>query len=133
MQTHIKVLGWLHIVLNILCVIAGIFILFACFAGGAAVAVSGDKDAASAGAILGGFGLIIGGFFLVIGLPGVVVGWGLLNNAPWSRIGCIILSILNLFNFPFGTALGVYGLVIMFNPEAIAIFNGQLIPRYPTY
>ena len=41
----------------------------------------------------------------------------------WARIGGLILSALNLLNFPFGTALGFYGLWVLLNKETEAAFT----------
>lgn len=125
MRTHIQILGWLHIALNILCVITGVGIFIACSAAGAATAATGGHDASGVAALLGGIGIFVGGFVALIGLPGTIIGWGLLKEASWARIGGIIISILQLLNFPFGTAIGIYGLWVLFSPEAVAIFESR--------
>jgi hypothetical protein len=43
----------------------------------------------------------------------VVAGWGLLEHAQWGRIVAIIAAILSLIKFPFGTALGIFTLVVL--------------------
>jgi hypothetical protein len=40
-------------------------------------------------------------------------GWGLMQHAPWGRIAAIVAAFLNLFKFPFGTALGIWTLVTL--------------------
>ena len=47
----------------------------------------------------------------------------LLGYKEWARILTIILSCLHILNIPFGTALGVYGLWVLFSPESVAIFE----------
>ena len=42
-----------------------------------------------------------------------VAGWGLLERTQWGRILAIIVAILSLIKFPFGTALGVATLIIL--------------------
>jgi hypothetical protein len=44
----------------------------------------------------------------------------------WARILAIILGIVNLPLLPIGTAVGIYMLIIMFNQEAKALFNGEV-------
>jgi len=73
--------------------------------------------------ILGGIGGIIFVVLLIIGLPQILAGWGLLNYRPWARILTIVISVLHLFSFPLGTALGIYGLWVLLKPETEALFR----------
>ena len=128
MRTHIQVLGWLHIALNVLYIITGTAIFMICSAAGAATAATGGHNATGVAALLGGIGVFVGGFIALVGLPGALIGWGLLKDAPWARIGGIIASIFNVLNFgafPISTAIGIYGLWVLFNPETTAIFERQ--------
>lgn len=43
----------------------------------------------------------------------LVAAWGLLERARWGRIFAIIVAILSLLKFPFGTALGIWTLVVL--------------------
>lgn len=61
---------------------------------------------------------IIGGALLVKALLGFLAGYGLLNREPWARMLTIVMSILALFNIPFGTALGIYGLWVLLPAES---------------
>src|SRR5437868_1583913 len=82
-RTHITVLGWLHIILNGVHLLGGLLILLGFSSLGFLGAIVGALPALP---ILGG----IGGFiFLLVApvyLPGMIVGWGLLQFAPWARI-----------------------------------------------
>ena len=42
-----------------------------------------------------------------------VAGWGLLERTQWGRIVAIIAAVLSLLKFPFGTALGIWTLVML--------------------
>ncbi len=53
------------------------------------------------------------GIFMVGGVVGLVAGWGLLERQSWARTLVIVLGFLNLFDMPFGTALGVYTLWVL--------------------
>ena len=44
---------------------------------------------------------------------GTMVGIGLLRRERWGRILALVVSILALFKFPFGTALGIYTLWVL--------------------
>jgi hypothetical protein len=64
------------------------------------------------------------GFSLVaISIVGLIAGWGLLTWKSWARMLTIILGILNLLNFPFGTALGIYTLWVLLPAESEREYN----------
>lgn len=46
------------------------------------------------------------------------VGYGLLKRQPWGRVLGIIVAILSLWKFPFGTALGIYTLWVLVPAES---------------
>jgi hypothetical protein len=43
----------------------------------------------------------------------LVAAWGLMERAPWGRIVAIVAAVLSLLKFPFGTALGIWTLVVL--------------------
>lgn len=43
----------------------------------------------------------------------LIAGWGLLEQRQWGRIVAIIVAILSLIKFPFGTAMGIWTLVVL--------------------
>jgi hypothetical protein len=124
MQTHVKVVGILHIVLGSLGVV---FALFTLLAAGTVAGVIGSSaeagDAAVAVPIIGMFGTLAAVFLLILGLPGVIVGIGLLYFKPWARILGIVISALDLIHIPFGTLIGVYGLWVLLNKETEPLFQ----------
>ncbi len=123
MTTHVKVLGWLFIVFGVFYVmlafgssmVLGILASF--------VASQGEPDAAIGATVLGLTGGAFFIFWLCVGIPGILAGWGLLNFKPWARILAIVLSAIRLINIPIGTALGVYGLWVLFSKETEALFS----------
>lgn len=68
--------------------------------------------------LLRGLFSIIGIAVLVKAFLGFFAGWGLLHREPWARMLTIVLSFLALFNVPFGTALGIYGLWVLLPAES---------------
>jgi hypothetical protein len=42
-----------------------------------------------------------------------VAGWGLLEHTQWGRIVAIVAAILSMLKFPFGTAMGIWTLVML--------------------
>ena len=124
MDTHVKALGILHIVLGFLGVLGALAVLgiFGGIAGIVGASTSGDPDARIAIPVLGAIGGVLGLFILLISVPGIIAGFGLINYKPWARILTIILSGLNLINVPIGTALGIYGLWVLLSSQTERLF-----------
>jgi hypothetical protein len=125
MQTHIKVLGGLQIALGAMGLF-GALVLIVVFGGVAGtVSANADADAAIALPIIGLTGMALVAFLVLFSLPGLIVGIGLLRFRPWARIAGIVMCILSLVMFPFGTAVGVYGLWVLFSSETEQLFAGR--------
>jgi hypothetical protein len=123
MQTHVKILAILHIVFGALGVLVGLGIF--AFFGGIAGLIHMDHDPDAAFVVpmmgaIGGFVLIV---LLAVSIPGIIAGVGLMSYQPWARILTIVLSILELVSIPFGTALGIYGLWVLFNADGVRLFE----------
>jgi hypothetical protein len=43
----------------------------------------------------------------------VCAGWGLMQHAQWGRMVAIVAAIFSLLKFPFGTAMGIWSLVVL--------------------
>jgi hypothetical protein len=43
----------------------------------------------------------------------LVAGWGLLERTEWGRVVAIVAAVFSLLKFPFGTALGIWTLVVL--------------------
>jgi hypothetical protein len=129
-ESHVKILAILHIVLSSMGVLGALIVLMI-FGGLAGIVGMSDHAADSQAAvpILGGIGGIIAIFILAVSLPGLVGGIGLLKLAPWSRVLMIVLSAIDLLNIPAGTALGIYGLWVLTKPETQALLDQR---RYRT-
>ena len=123
MQTHVKVLAVLHIVFGALGVLIGVGI-FAFFGGIAGlVQMDHDPDAAFVVPMMGAIGGFVMIVLIVLSVPGIIAGIGLFSYQPWARILTIVLSILDLISIPFGTALGIYGLWVLFKREGAQLFE----------
>lgn len=124
MTTHVKVLGVLYIVVSALTLLTALFLILVLGGAAGIVGFTADAgDAAVAVPVLGLAGTLVGAILIVIGLPGLITGWGLLAYQPWARILGMVLSVLNLFNVPFGTALGIYGLWVLFHKDTQRLFD----------
>ena|SRR5437868_14941249 len=133
MLTHVKVIGILHIVLGGLGILAGFIVLLVLGGAAGLVGLNADShDSLTAIPILGGIAGFVFILLLALSLPSVIAGWGLIRYRPWARIMTIVLSVLHLFNIPFGTALGVYGLWALLAPETEILFRQQqALSAYP--
>ena len=122
MLTHIRTLGWLHIIL-------GAFGLFGAMVvsliGGSVAGLVHivDPNVAVPGTIIGLVMAAAGVFIALISVPLVIAGWGLLNLRRWARVLTLVLSAFNLFHVPFGTALAVYSFWVLLKPETDDVFR----------
>jgi hypothetical protein len=124
MKQHVSILGVLYIVFGALGIIGALALLalFGGIAGVVGLVAHEEPDAAVAVPILGGIGVVVSVLLALLSLPGLVVGIGLTKFRRWARLGGVILSALNLLNFPFGTALGAYGLWVLLSKESEPLF-----------
>lgn len=63
------------------------------------------------------FAWLVAVFWALIAVAGIAIGISLRRQRSWARTATIVVSIVNLLNFPVGTALGAYALWVMFHPE----------------
>ena len=117
METHVKVLGWLYIILGVLGLLGALFLVF--LMGGIGL-VSNDRTAF---AVLTIVAIAVGAFLFLVSVPGIIAGFGLLAYKSWARILGIILGILNLPGFPTGTVLGAYTLYVLLDDETAGMFE----------
>jgi hypothetical protein len=114
MNEHVQVLGWLYIILNgVGLLVGGLVLTFVPGMGG--ITHGGTFGTLSL------ISLLIGNLMLIMAVlffPGMVAGIGLLlGSRGWARILGLIVGGLSLINFPIGTALGVYAIWVLLQPE----------------
>ena len=119
-ETHVSLVAWLHIILSILGLLVAALV-FLIFVGIGLLLAASDETAAMG--IFAVIATIIGVFLLLVSVPGLIGGIGLLQRQNWARILVLILSVLQLFNIPFGTAVGVYSLWTLTREETMALFG----------
>jgi hypothetical protein len=123
MKDHIKVLGILWVVFGAFWLCLSVFALLV-FLG---VAMIPDVETVTPN-LLRVIGIGVSVFLGILGLPEIVGGLGLLARREWARILVLVMAFLALLNVPFGTALGIHTMVVLFNPEAIRLFEGPAAP-----
>ena len=104
--------------------------------GGAMLANSRREEEQVMGGIFMGLGIVVGIIMLVFAALDFLIGFKMLKEKPIGRTLGIIGSILSLFSFPLGTALGVYGLWFLFGDKgkdfyALAGHEGQRLYAPP--
>lgn len=122
MAQHVKILGILHIVFGAIGVFGAVIVLMI-FGGISALVGMSDRAGNIPAPLMGIIGGAVFVLILVLSLPALIIGIGLVQFRPWARIGGIVLSALDLFGFPFHTALGIYGLWVLLNRETEQMFG----------
>lgn len=125
MKMHINILGWLFVGCGVLFGLLGITMIFA----GQIInrlpivwpAEFPFTMAHFAGWIAGVAGLTT----IALGAGVAAAGSGLLQYKSWARVLSIIMSIFLLFKFPVGTAVGVYGLWVLFSQEGQEYYKAR--------
>jgi hypothetical protein len=124
MEQHVTAVGALTIGLSVLGILIGAFI-FILLAGIGFIAQ--DEEAS---VILVAIGSFVAIFLLVLSIPGIIGGIGLLKRKEWARILVLVLSALQLINFPIGTCIGGYSMWVLLQKETILLFN-PVVPATP--
>ncbi|ACZ39708.1 hypothetical protein [Sphaerobacter thermophilus] len=75
------------------------------------------------------FVLLLFGFFLAFAIGSALVGWGLLLQERWSRIGAMVLAIPALLGFPVWTVAAIAVLVYLASGEGRAAFEQVSAPE----
>ena len=103
MRKHVRILGWLQIIMGVIDLLIGAA-AFGLLSG--IGLLSGDPTAFGIMSVIGGF---IGTLSLIMALPNLIVGVGLLRNwGGWVLVLAVILGFFNLAKVPWGTAVALY-------------------------
>lgn len=86
-------------------------------------AISGDPDAMVITSVVA---TAIAVFFITLSVPEIIGGIGLLKRRSWARILVLIIAVLDLFQIPFGTAIGIYTIWVLLNDETVKLFTKDL-------
>lgn len=55
---------------------------------------------------------ILWGVAVLFLIPKIIIGFGLMNGRKWANTPSLIYGILGLINFPIGTLVGIYSILI---------------------
>ena len=117
MEKHINIVAALQIGLSIFNLLIA-FLIFTVLK-----LVGGFVDDANGATILSLIADVLAIVFIVISIPGILAGMGLYKRREWARVLTLILSVVEIFSFPFGTAIGIYSIWVLIQPETITEFN----------
>jgi hypothetical protein len=102
-EKHVRVLGWLHIVLGAIDLLIGLAMLGMLSGFGA---FSRDPAGFAMMSAIGAFAVLI---MLILVVPNFICGLGLLRNwGGWVLVVAVVLAFFNLMKFPYGTAIALY-------------------------
>lgn len=118
MDRHIRILGILTIIFHAI-LLPALLVIMTVFWGASVLA-----DDPTASGVIGSVGIVVSVILLVLMLPGIIGGIGLLTRKSWARILVMIANAINIFSFPFGTALGVYTFWVLTKEESIDLLEG---------
>lgn len=117
MERHVNVVAALQIGLSVLgLIVAGLFFTIMHLVGD----FVDDHEAEMVLSIVANVMIIV---VIVLSVPGIIAGIGLFKRREWARILTLILSVLDLFNIPIGTAVGVYSIWTLVQPETTELFK----------
>ena len=122
MATHVKVVAGLFLVIAAFCLAMAAFAPLVLGMVGALIGASGESDAQATAVFLGLTGAVLSVVMVVLALPYAICGYGLLKFRPWARIMGIILAAIALTKIPFGTLIGIYALIVLFQKKTEALF-----------
>ena len=120
MKQHVTAVAILHIGLGVMGLIGAAIVLAGTVGSGMiALLVEGDAVPLGIMALIGGS---VSTFLVVLSIPGIVGGIGLLKYKPWARYLLLVVGAFSLFNFPVGTLVGIYTLVVLVLDKTAELF-----------
>ena len=69
---------------------------------------------------------------VLFSIPKVVAGYGLRNEKPWAKGWAIAACVMALMSAPFGTAVGIYGMIFLFGEQGKAYFDNPIYGQLET-
>ena len=127
-EEHLRLLSIFHYV------VGGICALFACFPVihlliGMAMVFAPQSMSSNRNDVPPAF---LGWLFIILAAGMILLGWVFAGLTAYAgkciasrrrRTFCIVIAALNCMFFPFGTALGVFTLIVLMRPDVAALFG----------
>ena len=125
MSHRVDLVGTLWIIAGPLLILGGIAVGLATLAfvlSGQIFLMAGGGPAERGWYLAAWWGIVAIGS-VTMGVISVIAGRALRARRRWARTAIIVLSLINLLNFPLGTGLGLYSLVVLFWPDVAVAFR----------
>ncbi|MEN6521882.1 MAG: hypothetical protein ABFD46_12120 [Armatimonadota bacterium] len=122
MEKHFRLLGYLFIIYGVWVLVNIVLAVLFFVSGGKRAAVPPGQETVS---------IILAVIFAILFS---ITGWALLARRYWARSVSIAASIIALLSIPIGTALGIYGLWVMFSENGrreYPLYAGSPPPEHP--
>lgn len=119
MERHINVVAALRIGFSILGLLIGGIVFTVLYL------IRDFVDENDAELVLAIIANVIMTIVVVLSIPGIIAGIGLFKRKEWARILTLVLSVLDLFNIPIGTAVGAYSIWALAQPETVELFKSH--------
>ena len=129
MRPHLTVLSLLHLVHALFALLGALAVFGGMALAGGAMAFIPDVPGWTA-ALVGGMGVLVVLFLTALALPGLALTYGLFARRSWARPLGLLIGVLSLLNFPFGTILGAYTIWAMLQPETAALLGRHADPAF---
>jgi hypothetical protein len=126
MKSHVQFAAALNLAVGVLYLLTAAIIFIVMGVAGFTVMYQGDHGAAG---IVGIVGVGLTCLIALLGLPSIVAGWALFAGKGWGKPLALVLSVLHLPNFPFGTALGLYTFWALTREEPVPAVPAPPLPR----
>jgi hypothetical protein len=121
MEKHITLVGALQIGYNAFGILAAMFVFLFIVGGGLVGGLVSEDEIVIP--ITFFVGTAISLWLVVTSVPGIVGGVGVLQHRSWARYLVLVLSVLDLFNVPIGTAIGAYSIWALVQDETAKLFR----------
>jgi hypothetical protein len=116
MDRHVRILGLLNIAFGVFGILVSTLVLLR-LGGFQGVYAAFNED------IIGIVAVILVVFQLLIAAPCIIAGFYVRKLQDWARVMLIMVSAVNVLNFPLGTFLGSYGIWTLMTPETDPLFQ----------
>jgi len=117
MEKHLTVVAALQVGFSILGILAAIIVYTVLRS---VMHIADDPEAARILAIVARW---VSLFLLIISIPGLIGGIGLFMKKSWARILVLIISVLDLLNIPFGTAIAIYTIWVLVQDDTAKLLE----------
>ncbi len=115
MTIHFRILGWLYIVMGMIGLFSSVWFFYSLHGSGP-FTMSPDTQKILMDA---GYGTVLLVILVIASLGTLGTGYALLKMHRYAKYLAGFFAILGLFDFPFGTMLGVYTLWVITRKETV--------------